>query len=322
MNSATPCQRLGYNSRCRCLPRPSHNLAVRYVHQLSSHNNCLTDLKTRQTPLAIGAFATTLTTLSLSLMEWRGVTVTNVFIGNFFFTAGMDSIRNNGSSDFLTVELRNRHAHIRSMGVGSWQDLRVHGSLCIRSLLCRFWCYYHPFLGVKEAYGEDTVQYNNALGFWILSEYIAVNYKIHRTDKISMGGLEFLFLDRIPAYVSYLNRARGKLGLSEYQQSGLYWDLFHCGISFRIGCCILPGSCRWPCTAVHWTEEGRWCLCVHRRLARILYHRKPDVPRGLVFLLSYGRYKPLFSAAGCKSRYGLKVKRVWMRLAKIILRYF
>ncbi|KAL1867860.1 hypothetical protein Daus18300_006135 [Diaporthe australafricana] len=37
--------------------------------------------------LPIGAFATTLTTLSLSLMEWRGVTTTNVYIANFFFIA-------------------------------------------------------------------------------------------------------------------------------------------------------------------------------------------------------------------------------------------
>ena len=39
------------------------------------------------TALAIGAFATTLTTLSLSLMEWRGVTTNNVFVANFFFVA-------------------------------------------------------------------------------------------------------------------------------------------------------------------------------------------------------------------------------------------
>ena len=43
---------------------------------------------TPQTALAIGAFATTLTTLSMALMEWRGLTITNVFIGNFFFVAG------------------------------------------------------------------------------------------------------------------------------------------------------------------------------------------------------------------------------------------
>lgn len=37
--------------------------------------------------MPIGAFATTLTTLSLSLMEWRGVTVVNVYVANFFFVA-------------------------------------------------------------------------------------------------------------------------------------------------------------------------------------------------------------------------------------------
>lgn len=41
------------------------------------------------TALAIGAFATTLTTLSFALMGWRGVTVTNAFIGDFFGVAGV-----------------------------------------------------------------------------------------------------------------------------------------------------------------------------------------------------------------------------------------
>lgn len=41
------------------------------------------------TALAIGAFATTLTTLSFALMEWRGVSVTNAFIGDFFAVAGV-----------------------------------------------------------------------------------------------------------------------------------------------------------------------------------------------------------------------------------------
>jgi hypothetical protein len=50
-------------------------------------------VRDRQTALAIGAFATTLTTLGLSLMGWRNVTVTNVFIGNFFFVAGRFCIR-------------------------------------------------------------------------------------------------------------------------------------------------------------------------------------------------------------------------------------
>ncbi|CAN9443426.1 unnamed protein product [Alternaria alternata] len=43
------------------------------------------------TALPIGVFATTLTTLSLSLMEWRGVTTANVFVANFFFAAAFVS---------------------------------------------------------------------------------------------------------------------------------------------------------------------------------------------------------------------------------------
>ncbi|KAF5849706.1 hypothetical protein GGP41_005094 [Bipolaris sorokiniana] len=39
------------------------------------------------TALPIGVFATTLTALSFSLMEWRGVTTNNIFVANFFFAA-------------------------------------------------------------------------------------------------------------------------------------------------------------------------------------------------------------------------------------------
>ena len=44
------------------------------------------------TALAIGALSTTVTTLSLSLMNWRGMSITNVFIGNFFFVAAIGMV--------------------------------------------------------------------------------------------------------------------------------------------------------------------------------------------------------------------------------------
>lgn len=37
----------------------------------------------------MGAFAIAFTTLSMSLMEWRGAAITNAYIGNCFFTAGL-----------------------------------------------------------------------------------------------------------------------------------------------------------------------------------------------------------------------------------------
>lgn len=49
------------------------------------------------TALAIGAFSTTLTTLSFALMGFRGVGTTNAFIGNFFAVAGIGMVRSKAS---------------------------------------------------------------------------------------------------------------------------------------------------------------------------------------------------------------------------------
>ena len=56
------------------------------------------------TALAIGAFATTLTTLSLALMEFRGLTVTNAFIGDFF-VSGHESLRPATAGYYLSILL-------------------------------------------------------------------------------------------------------------------------------------------------------------------------------------------------------------------------
>lgn len=57
------------------------------------------------TALAIGAFATTLSTLGMALMGFRGVGVTNAFIGNFFGVAGigMVSISNHSEPEGLPI---------------------------------------------------------------------------------------------------------------------------------------------------------------------------------------------------------------------------
>ncbi|KAF2087066.1 hypothetical protein K490DRAFT_42624, partial [Saccharata proteae CBS 121410] len=102
------------------------------------------------TALAIGAFATTLTTLSCSLMEFRGVTTTNVFIGNFFFVAGI------------------------GMVVSAQWEL-VRGNSYGYTVLSAFGLFYAgfgaivtPSFGVTAAYGNDTAEYNNALGLFVL----------------------------------------------------------------------------------------------------------------------------------------------------------
>ncbi|RMZ74922.1 hypothetical protein DV738_g5677, partial [Chaetothyriales sp. CBS 135597] len=102
------------------------------------------------TALAIGAFATTLTTLSISLMEWRGVTTTNVYIGNFFFVAGIGMVIS-----------------------AQWELVR--GNSYGYTVLSAFGLFYGgfgaiitPAFGVADAYADKTAQYNNALGFWVL----------------------------------------------------------------------------------------------------------------------------------------------------------
>ncbi|KAI9659546.1 MAG: hypothetical protein M1821_001805 [Bathelium mastoideum] len=102
------------------------------------------------TALAIGAFATTITTLSLSLMEWRGVTVANAFIGNFFFLAGIGMV----VSAQWEIVLGNTYAYTVLAAFGLFYA--GYGALLT------------PGFGVKESYGDDIVGYNNALGFWVL----------------------------------------------------------------------------------------------------------------------------------------------------------
>ncbi|KAH6671936.1 GPR1/FUN34/yaaH family-domain-containing protein [Halenospora varia] len=102
------------------------------------------------TALAIGAFATTLTTLSFSLMEWRGVTTTNVYIGNFFFVAGIGMV----ISAQWELVLGNSFGYTALSAFGFF-----YGG---------FGAIITPIFGVTESYGTDTAEYNNALGFFVL----------------------------------------------------------------------------------------------------------------------------------------------------------
>lgn len=123
-------------------------VCIRFFISLHIHAN-----KQSQTSLAIGAFATTLTTLSLSLMEWRGVTTTNVYIANFFFLSAFGLV--------VTAQ---------------W-ELAVGNGLAY-SIFSAFGLFYAgygalltPSFGIAAAYGDDVQQYNNALGFFMICVY-------------------------------------------------------------------------------------------------------------------------------------------------------
>ncbi|RAK93485.1 hypothetical protein BO79DRAFT_267645 [Aspergillus costaricaensis CBS 115574] len=101
-------------------------------------------------PLGMCGFATTLLTLSLAMMRFRGVSVQDVFIGNFCFVGC-----------------------IALLISAQWELVR--GNTFSYTVLSAFGLFYGgygaillPSLGIAEAYGGKTSEYYNAMGFFIL----------------------------------------------------------------------------------------------------------------------------------------------------------
>ncbi|KXG50998.1 GPR1/FUN34/yaaH protein [Penicillium griseofulvum] len=102
------------------------------------------------TALGMGAFAIAFTTLSMSLMEWRGAAITNAYIGNCFFTAGLGLVL-----------------------VAQWELVRgnsfghtVFGGFGLFNLA--FGAINAPAFGVAEAFKNDPAALNNAIGYFLL----------------------------------------------------------------------------------------------------------------------------------------------------------
>lgn len=104
-------------------------------------------------------------------MEFRGLTITNVFIGNFFFVAGLFSCFQLPESLSILTD------HEKGIGmVISAQWELVLGNTYAYTVLSAFGFFYGgfgaiitPLFGVQAAYGTDTAGYNNGLGFFVLS---------------------------------------------------------------------------------------------------------------------------------------------------------
>ncbi|RKL44225.1 hypothetical protein BFJ72_g3958 [Fusarium proliferatum] len=101
-------------------------------------------------PLAMGTFATTLLTLSLSMMGFRGVETQTIFIGNLCFAAGL----------CMFVSAQWEMARGNTFGYSALSAYAVfYGGYGV--ILC-------PSLGVLDSYGGPTPEYHNALGFYAL----------------------------------------------------------------------------------------------------------------------------------------------------------
>lgn len=84
-------------------------------------------------------------------MEWRGLDINNVFIANFFFTAGIGMV----VSAQWEMALGNSYAYTVLSAFGLFY--------------AGFGAILTPAFGVQASYGTDTASYDNALGFYVLS---------------------------------------------------------------------------------------------------------------------------------------------------------
>ncbi|KAL2801843.1 GPR1/FUN34/yaaH family-domain-containing protein [Aspergillus granulosus] len=101
-------------------------------------------------PLSFGAFATTLMTISLSMMGFRAVSNQTIFIANLCFLAGLGLLMS-----------------------AQWEMIK--GNTFNYTVLAAFGFYYGdygvlllPPLGIVDSYGGKTTEYYNAFGFYLL----------------------------------------------------------------------------------------------------------------------------------------------------------
>ncbi|KAL3476899.1 GPR1/FUN34/yaaH family-domain-containing protein [Aspergillus californicus] len=145
--------------------------------------------------LALGAFGTTLTTLSLSLMEWRGVTVANVFVANFFFIAAFGLV--------ITAQWE--------LSIGNGFAYTVFSAFGL--FYAGYGALLTPAFGVSAAYGgTETAEYNNAVGFFmILWTVFVFTFLIASLPSNVAYILVFFFVDLgfLTVAASYFARADG-----------------------------------------------------------------------------------------------------------------
>ncbi|KAK8239664.1 GPR1/FUN34/yaaH family-domain-containing protein [Phyllosticta capitalensis] len=235
---------------CNLLPIAHQRFATQYVPcpplskrkiEQSQHEATL------HTPFAIGAFATTLTTLSCSLMEWRGVTTTNAFVGNFLFLAGVG----------MVVSAQWEMARGNTWG---YMTLSAYGLF-----YAGFGAVVTPAFGVAAAYGgDDTVEYNNAMGFYMTiwtvfnTIFLVGSFAVNLVTIATYLTLELLLL---LVGTSYFAAADGHAATSvALKQAGGACG-FVSGLTgfYTVGSAFFEEMLgwHWPMGDVKWLERGR-----------------------------------------------------------------
>ncbi|KAI7773795.1 hypothetical protein LA080_009872 [Diaporthe eres] len=135
-----------------------------------------------KSPLGFAGFATTLMTLSLSMMGARGIENEGMFIGNLLLLAGLGLI--------ITAQ---------------WEMVR--GNTFAYTILSAFGFYYGgygimllPSLGIIESYGGRTSEYYNAFGLYLTVRsclnfiFFLASLSTNVANIIVYGALEILYI--------------------------------------------------------------------------------------------------------------------------------
>ncbi|PYH81359.1 hypothetical protein BO82DRAFT_336518 [Aspergillus uvarum CBS 121591] len=130
-------------------------------------------------PLGFGAFATTLMTLSFSVMGFRSVSNQTVFIANLCFLAGIG----------LLISAQ-------------WEMMK--GNTFAYTVLGAFASYYGgygvllmPPLGIVDSYGGETTEYYNAFGLYLsvmFASQVWVERPSERRQHTIYGALELSYI--------------------------------------------------------------------------------------------------------------------------------
>jgi succinate-acetate transporter protein len=101
-------------------------------------------------------------------MEWRGVTTNNVFVANFFFAAAFGLV----VTAQWELSIGNGFAYTVFSAFGMLYFSLGNSKLTHTGLFyAGYGAILTPAFGVNEAYGNNTKELNNALGFFMIRKY-------------------------------------------------------------------------------------------------------------------------------------------------------
>ncbi|OJJ99035.1 hypothetical protein ASPACDRAFT_44665 [Aspergillus aculeatus ATCC 16872] len=183
-------------------------------------------------------------TLSLSLMEWRGVTTTNVFVANFFFIAAFGLV--------VTAQWE--------LSIGNGFAYTVFSAFGL--FYAGYGAILTPAFGIEQAYGSDTVQYNNALGFFMILWTVFVFTFLIASLPSNLAYIAVFFLvdlGFLTVAASYFAEADGHHAASIALKKTGGASCFVAGLS------ILPPPLLLAETTI-WQNEEHCRLCTKRRI--------------------------------------------------------